>query len=102
VPPLSALDSQGFGEFESRELRPGSLTFLEHLFLVQSGEALREPLQLSRTSACRPVAAPGSGAVRDGATTLGYLQGGGYRANPLEVMAYDLQIILRKTAINRS
>jgi hypothetical protein len=30
------------------------------------------------------------------AYALGYLQGGGYRANPLEVMAYDLQDYFEK------
>lgn len=30
------------------------------------------------------------------AYALGYLQGGGYRANPLEVMAYDLQDFFEK------
>jgi hypothetical protein len=87
VPPLSALGLTGFGEFESGNY--AGITFLDTYF-VQSGEALRESLHFHEL--VHVVQWQHLGAERFVmAYAFGYLQGGGYRANPLEVMAYDLQ-----------
>jgi hypothetical protein len=87
VPPLSALGLTGFGEFENGNY--AGITFLDTYF-VQSGEALRESLhfhELVHVAQWQHL-----GVERFVmAYALGYLQGGGYRANPLEVMAYDFQ-----------
>jgi hypothetical protein len=92
VPPLSALGLTGFGEFESGNY--AGITFLDTYF-VQSGEALREPLHFHEL--VHVVQWQHLGAERFVmAYALGYLQGGGYRANPLEVMAYDLQDYFEK------
>ena len=87
MPPLSALGITGFGEFEGGNY--AGITFLDTYF-VQSGEALRESLHFHEL--VHVIQWQHLGAERFVmAYALGYLQGGGYRANPLEVMAYDLQ-----------
>jgi hypothetical protein len=92
VPPLSALGLTGFGEFVSGNY--AGITFLDTYF-VQSGEALRESLHFHEL--VHVVQWQQLGAERFVmACALGYLQGGGYRANPLEVMAYDLQDYFEK------
>ena len=92
VPPLSALGLTGFGEFESGNY--AGITFLDTYF-VQSGEVLRESLHFHEL--VHVVQWQHLGAERFVmAYALGYLQGGGYRANPLEVMAYDLQDYFEK------
>jgi hypothetical protein len=92
VPPLSALGLTEFGEFETGNY--AGITFLDTYF-VQSGEALRESLHFHEL--VHVVQWQHLGAERFVmAYALGYLQGGGYRANPLEVMAYDLQDYFEK------
>jgi len=92
MPPLSALGLTGFGEFESGNY--AGITFLDTYF-VQSGEVLRESLHFHEL--VHVVQWQHLGAERFVmAYALGYLQGGGYRANPLEVMAYDLQDYFEK------
>jgi hypothetical protein len=92
VPPLSALGLTGFGEFEGGNY--AGITFLDTYF-VQSGEALRESLHFHEL--VHVVQWQHLGAERFVmAYALGYLQGGGYRGNPLEVMAYNLQDYLEK------
>ena len=98
VPPLFALGLTGFGEFESGNY--AGITFLDTYF-VQSDEALRESLHFHEL--VHVVQWQHLGVERFVmAYALGYLQGGGYRANPLEVMAYDLQDYFEKagTPIN--
>jgi hypothetical protein len=92
VPPLSSLGLTGFGEFESGNY--AGITFLDTYF-VQSDEALRESLHFHEL--VHVVQWQHLGVERFVmAYALGYLQGGGYRANPLEVMAYDLQDYFEK------
>ena len=92
VPPLSALGLTGFGEFEGGNY--AGITFLDTYF-IQSGEALRESLHFHEL--VHVVQWQHLGAERFVmAYALGYLQGGGYRANPLEIMAYDLQDYFEK------
>lgn len=87
VPPLSELGLTGFDEFESGNY--AGITFFDTYF-VQAGEALRESLHFHEL--VHVVQWQHLGVERFVmAYALGYLQGGGYRANPLEVMAYDLQ-----------
>jgi hypothetical protein len=92
VPPLSALGLTGFVEFESGNY--AGITFLDTYF-VQSCEALRESLHFHEL--VHVVQWQYLGAERFVlAYALGFLQGGGYRGNPLEVMAYDLQDYFEK------
>ncbi len=85
APPLAMLGLDGFGEFESGTY--AGITFLDTYF-VQSGEALRESLHFHEL--VHVVQWRHLGAERfQMAYALGYLQGGAYRANPLEAMAYD-------------
>jgi hypothetical protein len=92
VPPLSALGLTGFGEFEGGNY--AGITFLDTYF-VQSGEALREALHFHEL--VHVVQWQHLGMERFVmAYAFGYLQGGGYRANPLEVMAYNLQDYFEK------
>ena len=92
VPPLSALGLTGFEEYESGNY--AGITFLDTYF-VQSGEALRESLHFHEL--VHVVQWQHLGVERFVmAYAFGYLQGGGYRANPLEVMAYDLQDYFEK------
>jgi hypothetical protein len=92
VPPLSSFGLTGFGEFEGRNY--AGITFLDTYF-VQSGEALRESLHFHEL--VHVVQWQHLGVERFVmAYAVGYLQGGGYRANPLEVMAYDLQEYFEK------
>ena len=92
VPPLSALGLTGFREFETGNY--AGITFLDTYF-VQSGEALRESLHFHEL--VHVVQWQHLGAERFVmAYALGYLQGGGYRANRLEVMAYNFQDYFEK------
>ena len=78
VPPLSVLGLTGFGEFEGGNY--AGITFLDTYF-VQSGEALRESLHFHEL--VHVVQWKYLGVDRFVmAYALGYLQGGGYRANP--------------------
>ena len=92
VPPLSALGLTGFEEFESGNY--AGITFLDTYF-VQSGEALRESLHFHELVHVVQWQHLGMEQFVM-AYALGYLQGGGYRANPLEVMAYDFQDYFEK------
>lgn len=87
VPPLSSFGLTGFEEFEGGNY--AGITFRDTYF-VQSGEALRESLHFHEL--VHVVQWQHLGAERFvTAYALGYLQGGDYRSNPLEVMAYNLQ-----------
>jgi hypothetical protein len=93
MPPLSALGLTGFGEFETGNY--AGITFLDTYFVQIGNEARRESLHFHEL--VHVVQWQHLGAERFVmAYALGYLQGGGYRANPLEVMAYDLQDYFEK------
>jgi hypothetical protein len=92
VPPLSSFGLAGFGEFEGGNY--AGITFLDSYF-VQSSEASRESLhfhELVHVVQWQHLGAEGFLM----AYASGYLMGGGYRANPLEIMAYDLQAYFEK------
>jgi hypothetical protein len=92
VPPLSSFGLAGFGEFEGGNY--AGITFLDSYF-VQSREASRESLHFHEL--VHVVQWQHLGAERFlMAYAIGYLQGGGYSANPLEVMAYNLQDYFEK------
>jgi hypothetical protein len=92
MPPLSSFGLAGFGEFENGNY--AGITFLDTYF-VQSGEASRESLHFHEL--VHVVQWQHLGADRFlMAYALGYFQGGDYRANPLEVMAYNLQEYFEK------
>ena len=92
MPPLSSFGLTGFGEFENGNY--AGITFLDTYF-VQSGEVSKESLHFHEL--VHIVQWQHLGADRFlMAYALGYFQGGGYRANPLEVMAYNLQEYFEK------
>ncbi len=87
IPPLAALGLPDFAEFENGDYE--GITYLNTYFVqasVATGESLHfhelvHVAQWQHLGADRFLVA----------YALGYLLAGGYRANPLEVMAYDLQ-----------
>ena len=87
IPPLAALGLPDFAEFENGDYE--GITYLNTYFVqasVATGESLHfhelvHIAQWQHLGADRFLVA----------YALGYLLAGGYRANPLEVMAYDLQ-----------
>ena len=87
APPLSSLGIAGFGEFESGNY--AGITFLDSYF-VQSREASRESLHFHELVHVVQWQYLGPDRFLI-AYAFGFLQGGAYRANPLEQMAYNLQ-----------
>ena len=87
VPPLGRLGVAGFEEFE--ELDAAGITYRSSFFVrhgYERDESLHfhELVHVVQWQHLGP-----EGFIL--AYALGYLAGGGYRANPLETMAYDLQ-----------
>ena len=87
IPPLAVLGLPGFAEFENGDYE--GITYLNTYF-VQASVAANESIHFHEL--VHVVQWQHLGADRFlVAYALGYLMAGGYRANPLEVMAYDLQ-----------
>ena len=87
IPPLAALGLPDFAEFENGSYE--GITYLNTYF-VQANVATSESLHFHEL--VHVVQWQCLGADRFlVAYALGYLLAGGYRANPLEVMAHDLQ-----------
>ena len=87
MPPLTELGLPGFEAFE--HLNAAGITYIDTYF-IQEISAQDESLHFHEL--VHVVQWQHLGAERFlMAYGLGYILGGGYRANPLEVMAYDLQ-----------
>ena len=94
VPPLAALGLPEFAEFENGDYE--GITYLNTYF-VQASVATSESLHFHEL--VHVVQWQHLGADRFLiAYALGYLMAGGYRDNPLEVMAYDLQVHFEQSA----
>lgn len=88
VPPLGAMGLPQFAEFEQGDY--AGITYRDTYF-VRSGDAQRESLhfhELVHVVQWRHLG-PDRFLM---AYAIGYFAGGGYRNNPLEIMAYDLQV----------
>ncbi len=87
MPPLASMGLTGFSDFE--QLNAAGITYLSSYF-VRHGHEGDEPLHFHEL--VHVVQWQHLGAERFlMAYALGHLLSGGYRTNPLEVMAYDLQ-----------
>ena len=92
MPPLSSFSLDGFEEFENGIY--AGITFLNTYF-VQSSEARRESLHFHELVHVVQWRLLGADRFLM-AYAFGYFQAGGYRDNPLELMAYDLQDYFEK------